>query len=122
MNGFLAEVTSNRVAAHRQRQTAGVLVPPLAEIEHFMQPEIVIEKLAFMNQQAGVAAAFGHRFDDLIEGNDLVLKIWGEETERQKRAGQGPRYRDPEIHQVSRIEFPIGHDYRAIVVANRCAM
>src|ERR1041384_4623157 len=43
-NRLFAELTTNRVAAHRQRQTAGVLVPPLTEIEDFVQTVILIER------------------------------------------------------------------------------
>src|SRR5881398_1640247 len=68
-NRLFAKLTSYDVAAHRQRQTAGVLMPPLTQIENFVQPEILIEELSFMNQQTGINSFFRYRINDLIEGH-----------------------------------------------------
>ena len=86
-NRFRAEVAPNSVAAHRQRQSVCVLVPPLTEIKDFAQTKILIEELTFMDQKPCVASTFGDGLDDLIERNDFVFEVWRVNVERQKSAG-----------------------------------
>src|SRR5947208_4781910 len=89
-----AKVAADGITAHRQRQTVRVFVPPLAEVENFVQTEIVIEKLALMNQQAGVASTFDDGFNDLIERHDFVFEIRIEDAQCEKGAGQCTRHGD----------------------------
>ena len=48
-----AEVAANHVAAERQRQPAGAIGPPLAEIDDLLQPLVRVRQLSFVNQQTG---------------------------------------------------------------------
>src|SRR5881394_154454 len=48
-DGWFAQSTANGIPAHRQWQTIRVFVPPLTEVEHFMQPVSLIKELALMN-------------------------------------------------------------------------
>ena len=91
-----AKAAADGITAHRQRQTVRVFVPPLAEVENFVQTEIVIEKLALVNQQAGVASTLRDCFDDLIERHDFVFEIRIEDVQREKGAGQ--RTGDRNLH------------------------
>src|SRR4051812_40814584 len=92
-DGWFAQSTANGIAAHRQRQTIRMFVPPLTEVEHFMQPVSLIKELALMNQKTGVALSIDDGLDDLIEGHDLVLEIGFEDAQCEERAGQRSRNR-----------------------------
>src|SRR3981081_3910644 len=97
-------------------------MPPLPEIEDLVQPQILIEELTFMNQQACVATLFGYRVNNLIKGNDFILEIRLVNTERQKRAGKSTRYCDLNFRQLRRIEIFVGDDNRTVVVPNRSSV
>src|SRR5439155_4175198 len=97
-------------------------MPPLTEVDHFFQTEIVIEKLPLVNEQTGITSSFGNRFDDLIEGHDFVLEIRNEDAQGQKSTGERARHGDLNFRQIRRIKFFVGDNNRAIVIANRRSM
>ena len=76
-----------------------MFMPPLAEVQHFVQSETVIEELPFVNQKPGVASAFVYGFDDLIERNDFVAEVRCVQAQREKCARQHTRDRNREIAQ-----------------------
>src|SRR4051794_39372908 len=97
MDGLLAQLPPNCVATHRERQSVRVFVPPLAQVEHFVQTMSLIKELTFMNQKAGVALSFNDCCDDLIERHNLVFEVRLKDAQSQKRAGQSARDGNLEI-------------------------
>src|SRR5437870_5321083 len=75
-------------------QSVRVFVPPFTEVENFVQTQTLIEKLALMNQQAGLASTFDDGFNDLIERHDFVFEIRIEDAQCEKGAGQRTRHGD----------------------------
>ena len=51
------EIAPDDVAAERQRQPAGALRPPLAEVDDLPQPFVLIRELPFVDQQPGLGLA-----------------------------------------------------------------
>ena len=88
------EVAPDDVAAERQRQPAGALGPPLAEIDDLPQPFVLIRQLALVDQQAGLGAAVEHRLTDLVERHDDVLEVRFVDPQRQVGGRQRARNRD----------------------------
>src|SRR5687767_13936878 len=87
LHQVFAKVAADNVSTHRKRQS-GLLMPPFAEIEHFVQPHLLVEKLPFMDQQSGVNTSFKYGVDDLVELDDLVLEIAVIYPKCKKRAGE----------------------------------
>ncbi len=71
-----------------------MVMPPFAEVENFVQAQVVVKQLAFVNQQSGVTVSFNDRVNDLIKGHDFVIEIRIVKSQRQKRAGQCAGYGD----------------------------
>src|SRR6185295_3374477 len=99
-----------------------LLVPPLAEVEHFVQALRLIKQLAFVNQQAGVTRPILNGIDDLVERNNLIPEIRVEDPQRQKSTRQLSRNRNLEIGDVIRRGRLARYDDRSVVIANRSAM
>ncbi len=80
------------VAAERKGQ-AGLVAPPLAEVEQFDEAVIGVGQLALVDDEAGIELAGDDGGNDLVEGDDGGLDLGGEELERQvsrgERAGDG---------------------------------
>src|SRR6201999_4361936 len=97
-------------------------VPPLAQIQHFVEPLRLVEELSLVNQESGVAPAALHRVDDFVERHDLVLKLGIEYSQRQKSASQLAGDGDLQTRDVVRRQLLPRHDDRAVIIANRSAV
>src|SRR6185369_6001340 len=97
----LAEVAADGVAPHRQRQPV-LLVPPLAQVEHFVEPLRLVKKLSLMNQQPGVAVSLLNSFDNLVERNDYEPEVRIENSEGQEGAREFPWNSDFKIRNIIR--------------------
>ena len=74
-----AQVFANGVGPQRQRQ-AGLVVPPVAQVDDQLQTAIAIGELPFMNDQAGVdrlalILARLDRIENLVERHDHVAEV-----------------------------------------------
>ena len=90
-NHLRPEIPADDVAAERQRQPAGPLRPPLAEIHDLPQPFVLVRELPLVDQQSGLGLAVEHRLLNLIERHDDVLEVRlvdaQREVGRRERAG-----------------------------------
>ena len=66
---LVAQVLADDVAAERQGQ-AGLLEPPLAEVDDLVQALVAVVELALVDDQAGVDLALGDGREDLVERHD----------------------------------------------------
>ena len=69
-----AEIAADDVAAERQRQAAGALEPPLAEVDDLVQALGRVGQLSLVNQQPGIDATVLDRVLDLVERDDLEVE------------------------------------------------
>src|SRR5690606_30809969 len=104
----------------RQRKRCP-LIPPFAQIEHFVQSQSLIEELPFVDQQSGVATLLLNCGDDLIEGDDLVLERRAEDAQREKGARQRPGHGYFEPRDLFRRVGRARDDDRAVALAYRSA-
>ena len=86
-----AEIAANHVAAERQRQAAGAIRPPLAEVDELAQPFLLVGELPFVNQQAGLDLAVAHGLEDLVERHHDVFDVGLVQPQREKRGRQRAR-------------------------------
>src|ERR1041385_1150335 len=99
-----------------------LLVPPLPQIQNFVQPLRLVKKLSLVNQQPGVAASILYRVDNFVEGNDFIAELRIKNSQRQKRARQLSGNRNLQLRNIcGRQGMPRHHDW-TIVVANRSAV
>ena len=93
-------------------------MPPFAEIEHFVQTQLFVEKLAFVDQKPGVDLAFLNGVDDLVERDDDVFEIRIVNSQCEKRARQLARNRDLHIADLVGASRLFRDDDRAVFVAD----
>ena len=91
----VAQVLADDVAAQGQRQ-AGLLEPPLAEVDDLVQALVAVVELPLVDDQAGVDLALGDGREDLVERHDDDRHVLAQaELERQvggrQLAGDGDR-------------------------------
>ena len=97
------EIAADDVAAERQRQAAGPLRPPLAEVDDLCKPFVLVRQLALVDQQPGLRLAVEHRLLNLIERHDDELEIRLVDPQRQVGGGQRAGNRDAAaLHAVAR--------------------
>jgi len=84
------EIAANDIASHGQWKSV-TFKPPLAKIQHFVQTQVVIEKLTFVDQQSCIATAFDNRVGDFIKRHDFVVELRRVNAQRQKGTSQGSR-------------------------------
>src|SRR5262249_24746800 len=108
LHHFLPQVALNHVAAERKRKTR-FLPPPLAEVEHFVQSELAICQLAFVNQKTGFELAFLHFVQNFVERHDLVLDLRLEQAEGKKRCCERAWNRYDHLYQTLPSHSPSGN-------------
>ena len=111
---------ANGVAAEGQRQ-AGLLAPPLAEVERFDQAVVAVGELAFVDDEAGVELARDDRGNDLVEGDGDGLDLGGEELEREEGGGQRAGHRDARLLDVGERELARRDHHGAVALAHGAA-
>ena len=104
-----AEVAAEDVAPQRQRQ-AGLVEPPLAQVDdqHELLPGV--GELAFVDDQAGVdglalEVAGRDRVEDLVEGHDDVGKS-AAQAKPQGQVGRGQRARHGDRRRGQVLQRP----------------
>ena len=115
------EVAADDVAAERQRQSAGVVGPPLAEVDDLLQPFLGIRQLPLVNEQPRVGLALEHGLLNLVEGNDHVFEVGLVEPQRQVRGRQRAGNGDAGAADLSRPTLP-AHDQRTVAIAHAGAV
>ena len=115
------EVAADDVAAERQRQAAGPLRPPLAEVDDLLQALVLIRQLPFVDEQPGLGLAIEDGLLNLVERNHDVLEVGLVEPQRQVRGRQRPRNRDA-APLDGRRSAGLRDDDRAVVVAHAGAV
>ena len=73
-NHLRAEIAADDVAAERQRQPAGALGPPLAEVDDLPQAVVLVRELPLVDQQPRVRLAVENRLLNLVERHDHELE------------------------------------------------
>ena len=122
-DGFRAQILADGVGAQRQRQ-AGVLLPPVAQIDDELQVLLAERELPFVNDQPGVdrlaVVLAGHDGrNDLVERHFDAGKIRAQaQPQRQVRTGQLARHGDRAPRQLVDAHRLRGHDHRPVAVAH----
>ena len=80
-----AEVAANDVAAERQRQAAGALEPPFAQVHDLLEAVDGVGELALVDEQAGLDAAVHDGLVNLVERHDLGHERPVVHLQREKR-------------------------------------
>ena len=68
-----AQIPADYVAAHRQWEP-GLLMPPLAEVEHLVEAHLLVEQLPLMDQEPVIDLAVFHRSDISSNGKTSYSK------------------------------------------------
>ncbi len=110
------------IAAQRQRQTTVLAAPPDAQIFTDLKPFLLVSELAFMDDEADVSFAGTDGFEDLVEWNNDVVKLFGRfaEPKLQSEEGAGHRAGDSDFlaqHFAPGEPLP-GDEHRAISIAH----
>ncbi len=87
MNNLRTQIAANHIPAHGQRQTR-LFMPPFSQIQDLTQTERLVEQLTLVNQESGITLSALYCLDNLVKGDDLILKVRVEDPERQECAGQ----------------------------------
>ena len=119
-HGVGAEGAADSVAAEREGQ-AGLLVPPVAEVEELDEAVVGVGELAFVDDEAGVELAGEDGGDDLVEGDGDGLDLGSEELEGEVRRGEGAGDRDAGLPDVVEGELAGGDDHGAVALAHAAA-
>ena len=115
------EVAADDVAAERQRQPAGVVGPPLPEVDDLLQPFLGIRQLPFVNQQPHVGLALEHSLLNLVERDDHILEVGLVEPQRQVGGGQRPRNGHAGAADLARSTLA-AHDQRTVAITHAGAV
>jgi hypothetical protein len=115
------EVAPDHVPAERQRQPAGPIRPPLAEVHDLLQPFVRVGELTLVNQQSSRDGTFPNLVLDLIERHDDVVDRRIEETQREKRRGQLAGNGDADTLERRR-SIVSGDDDRPVSIAHARAV
>src|SRR5262245_61738965 len=87
-----SEIPADDVAAERQWQTTRTVGPPLAEVDDFLQPLVLIRQLPFVNQQARRHFAASNSVLNTVEWHHYIFDRGIVHAKRQK--GSRERARD----------------------------
>ena len=117
-----AEIAADDVAAERQRQPAGAVRPPLAEIDDLLQALFGVRHLSFVDQQARRELAGVHPLLNLVERHDDVLDRRVEQPQRQKCRRQFARAPRPARPSSDDGPSCLRDDHRAVAVAHARAV
>ena len=117
----LAEVASRDVDAERQRQS-GLEQPPLAEVEHLVQPFALVRELALVDHEAGVGAARGDLVEDAVERQLAVPDLAEREAERQEGGRRQSGHDDLVLAELLQGQRLARDDDRAVAVADAGAV
>src|ERR1700677_3210062 len=88
------QAAPNRITAQRQRK-AGLLPPPLPEIDYLVQTAGPIGQLAFVDDEACVKIPRNHLRNDLVKGNGNSLNLRREQLQSKVGSGQSSRNSEP---------------------------
>src|ERR1700730_14868340 len=94
-------------------------MPPFAKVKNLVKALCLIEQLAFVDEQSGIASIVLHCLDDLIERHDLIFDVWVKNSQREKCARQGAGHCDLELWQLRESCGLARNRDRSIVVPNR---
>ena len=116
------EIAADDVAAERQRQAAGPLGPPLAEIDDLLQPFVLVGQLPLVDQQARVRLAVEDRLLNLVERDDDVFEVRLVDAQRQVRGRERAREWRSACPSPASDRPARGDDDRAVLVAHARAV
>ena len=118
---LVAEVAAGDVRTERQRQ-AGLQQPPLAEVEHLLQPLVGIRQLTLVDDEADVGVARLHLVEDLVERHLPVTEVADRHAEHEERRRHASGHRDLEVGEVVQRERLARNDDGAVAGAHARAV
>ena len=118
--GLGPEGTTDGITAEWQGQ-AGLLVPPLAEVEEFDEAIVGVGELALVDDEAGVELSGDDGGDDLVEGDELGFDVGGEEFEGEVGGGEGAGDSDAGLFDLVEGHLAGGDDHGSVAIADAAA-
>jgi hypothetical protein len=119
--GF-GEAFVDDVAAEWEREAVVLAAPPDAEVFAEDEAFVAVGELAFVDDQADVGAAVANGGEDLVEGDDDEVEVFGGlaevELEREEGAGHGAGDGDFLFGDFFFREFLFGDEHGAVAVAH----
>ena len=115
------EVAADDVAAEGQRQAAGSIRPPDAQVDEASKPLVTVGQLAFVDQQSRFHRTVDNRRLNLVEWQHTIRDAWMEQLQREIRRRQLARDGDGDSVERTRTVGLRHHD-RPVAVAHACAV